>query len=108
MTEDEWKYLARDRAPTIKQGDLFAPPPLAAQIATSIESAMSMPSVPLAPEVAPSTEAQGSQAMDDPPPVEAPSLHANADDAAPVARSQETEQPQPSWIGRSTNGWLSR
>jgi phage terminase large subunit GpA-like protein len=40
MTEDEWKILARERAPTITQGDLFAPRPLAIQIATSPASAI--------------------------------------------------------------------
>jgi phage terminase large subunit GpA-like protein len=35
MTEVEWKMLARNRVPTIKQGDLFAPAPLAVQIAPS-------------------------------------------------------------------------
>ncbi|WP_457819702.1 terminase gpA endonuclease subunit, partial [Staphylococcus aureus] len=33
MTEDEWKILARERAPTITQGDFFAPKPLAVQVA---------------------------------------------------------------------------
>ncbi|MGC2781685.1 MAG: terminase gpA endonuclease subunit [Bradyrhizobium sp.] len=94
MTPDEWQALARERAPTITQGDLFAPRPLALQIATSTASAITVPGPP--------------QATDDPPPVEASSLPTNADDDAPVARSQETQQPQPSWIGRPTSGWFNR
>lgn len=35
MTQEDWKVLARDRAPGIAQGDLFAPKPMAAQIAVS-------------------------------------------------------------------------
>lgn len=36
MTEDEWKILARERAPTITQGDLFVPKPLAVQVARPV------------------------------------------------------------------------
>ncbi|WP_316216615.1 phage terminase large subunit family protein [Bradyrhizobium sp. SZCCHNR3003] len=35
MTAEEWKLLARERAPTIEQGNLFAPRPLAVQISAS-------------------------------------------------------------------------
>jgi phage terminase large subunit GpA-like protein len=84
MTEDEWKILARERAPTIKQGDLFAPRPLAIQVATSSASA-----------------------TDAPPAVEPVSPPANASDTAPPARN--SAEPQGSgWIGRDTAGWLNR
>jgi phage terminase large subunit GpA-like protein len=90
MTEDEWKILARERAPTIKQGDLFAPRPLAIQIAASSASAVPAErSADIAPAVEPS------------------SPHENASDDAPPARSQA--EPQGSgWIGRDTTGWLAR
>lgn len=90
MTEAEWRLLARDRAPTIKQGDLFAPAPLAVQVAASLASA---------------SASQG--AVDDPPAVEPSPPPANASVDAPPARSQS--EPQGSgWIGRDTGGWLNR
>lgn len=90
MTEDEWKLLARERAPTIKQGDLFASRPLAVQIAASPASAMPAP-----------------DGADDPPPAQDPTPPANASVEAPAARSQ-AEPTGSNWIGRSTNGWLNR
>jgi phage terminase large subunit GpA-like protein len=91
MTEDEWKLLARERAPTISQGDLFAARPLAVQVATSPASAT--PSAP--------------SGGDDPPPVQDPTPPANASVEAPAARSQD-EPTGSNWIGRSTSGWLKR
>ena len=79
MTADEWKILARDRAPAIKQGDLFAPPPLAVQVASS------------------------SPASATPAPVEAPADPPPADPPAAIA----PDEPQGSgWLGRDTSGWL--
>jgi phage terminase large subunit GpA-like protein len=90
MTEAEWKILARDRAPTIKQGDLFAPAPLAAQIASpSTESAIS-------------ADAEAA-----PPAAETASPHTNASDDVPPARSL-AEPTGSNWIGRETGGWLGR
>jgi phage terminase large subunit GpA-like protein len=93
MTEDEWKILARERAPAIPQGDLFAARPLAVQIASSPASAMPPPD--------PSGDAV------DPPPVQDPTPPANASVEAPAARSQD-EPSGSNWIGRSTDGWLNR
>jgi phage terminase large subunit GpA-like protein len=94
MTADEWKILARDRAPTIKQGDLFAPAPLAAQIASSS---------PASATPAPHDEVAAEGA----PPAETESPHTNASDDVPPARS--LGEPQGSnWIGRNTDGWLKR
>jgi phage terminase large subunit GpA-like protein len=90
MTEDEWKILARERAPTISQGDLFAARPLAVQIASSPASAM-----------------PSDQDGDDPPPVQVVSPPANASDDAPAARSQD-EPSGSGWIGRDLSNWGSR
>jgi phage terminase large subunit GpA-like protein len=89
MSEDEWKILARERAPNIKQGDLFVSRPLSVQIATSPASAMSAPA-------------------DDPQPVEPASPPANASDAAPAARLQQSEPQGEGWIGRDVGGWNDR
>jgi hypothetical protein len=90
MTEDEWKILARERAPTITQGDLFVARPLAIQVATSTASAI-----------------PAERSADAPPAVEPVSPPANASDTAPPARTQV--EPQGSgWIGRDLAGWLNR
>jgi len=92
MTEEEWKILARERAPTITQGDLFAPRPLAVQIA-STSPAFAMPAL-----------------IDDLTEREIANLPGDAPPAAvetPPARTQA--EPQGSgWIGRDTAGWLNR
>jgi phage terminase large subunit GpA-like protein len=82
MTDDEWKLLARERAPTIKQGDLFAPKPLAVQVA---RTAIAAPAVELDPQ--PPAEAEAPQAPPAPPP------------------PQRQEQ---NWLGRDLDGWLNR
>ncbi len=92
MTEDEWKILARERAPTITQGDLFAPRTLAVQIAASPASAKSAVSSDLA---------------DDPPPAEDSTPPANASVEPPAARSY-AESDGSGWIGRDLGGWLNR
>jgi phage terminase large subunit GpA-like protein len=99
MTEDEWKLLARERAPTVPQGDLFAPRTLAIQIAASPASAISA-------DPSPDTSSRADVA-EDPPPVEASSPPANASDDAPAARSQD-EPSGSGWIGRDLSGWSSR
>jgi phage terminase large subunit GpA-like protein len=99
MTEDEWKILARERAPTIKQGDLFVARPLAVQIATSTASAM--------PPIAEPAEREPDDPPADPPPVELSEPPANASNETPAARSHD--EPQGSgWIGRDISGWSSR
>lgn len=90
MTEDEWKLLARDRAPTIKQGDLFAPAPLAVQIAVSPASAMS-----------------ADVSVDEQPAVEPALPPTNASDAAPPVRARSEPQASP-WINRDLSGWNDR
>jgi phage terminase large subunit GpA-like protein len=90
MTDEEWKILARDRAPSIKQGDLFAPAPLAVQVASSSSES--------------ATSAEADEAA---PAVETTSPHANASDDVPPARSLD-EPHGSNWIGRSTAGWLRR
>ncbi|WP_315701302.1 MULTISPECIES: phage terminase large subunit family protein [unclassified Bradyrhizobium] len=100
MTEDEWKILARERAPTIKQGDLFAPRPLAVQIAASPVSAVPA----LIDELA---EGEVANLPGDPPPAVPSAPPANASAQAPAARSQ-AEPSGSGWIGRNTGGWLRR
>lgn len=100
MTEDEWKLLARERAPTITQGDLFAARPLAVQIASSSSaSAMSA-------DAAADASSSGDPAAD-PPPAEVSTPPANASVETPAARSQ-AEPSGSNWIGRSTSNWLNR
>jgi phage terminase large subunit GpA-like protein len=100
MTEEEWKVLARERAPTIKQGDLFVARPLAVQIATSPASAM--PAL-----IGELTESEAANLPGDPPPAEPSEPPANASNEAPAARSHD--EPQGSgWIGRDLSGWSSR
>jgi len=98
MTEDEWKILARERAPTVPQGDLFAPRPLAVQIAASPASAV------LGADL---SDAERANLPGDPPPVQDASPPANASDDAPAARSQ-AEPSGSGWIGRDLSGWGSR
>ena len=83
MTEQEWKMLARERAPTITQGDLFAPKPLAVQVGITPQA--------------------------DKPAVESEVPHANASDPPRPAEAREQSEPQGSnWINRDTSGWLNR
>jgi phage terminase large subunit GpA-like protein len=91
MTDDDWKILARERAPTITQGDLFVARPLAIQVAASTASAIPQADEPayIAPALDPSSK------------------YKNATDIAPPGRSQA--EPQGSgWIGRDLSGWLGR
>ncbi|WP_022722955.1 phage terminase large subunit family protein [Rhodopseudomonas sp. B29] len=100
MTEDEWKILARERAPGMSQGDLFAPRTLALQIASGIASAAAV-----------------SDAAAEPPADQDASPHTNASDdappAAPLAEPIEPVRADPApassgWLGRDTSGWLDR
>lgn len=94
MTEEEWKLLARERAPSITQGDLFVARPLAVQIATSPASATPAGELPPAGD-------------DDPSPVQEPTPPANASVEPPAARSQD-EPTGSDWIGRDFGGWWGR
>lgn len=83
MTEEEWKTLARERAPTITQGDLFAPKPLAVQVGITPQA--------------------------DTPAVESEVPHANASDPPRPAEARDQSEPQGSnWINRDLSGWLNR
>nr|WP_246701492.1 terminase gpA endonuclease subunit [Rhodopseudomonas sp. BR0G17] len=100
MTEDEWKLLARERAPGMSQGDLFAPRTLALQVAAGIASAAasSAPASGPAADASPHTNASDAAPPADPPPVAAP------------ARPRSTPPPArgSGWLGRDTGGWLKR
>ncbi|WP_316168947.1 MULTISPECIES: phage terminase large subunit family protein [unclassified Bradyrhizobium] len=82
MTAEEWKLLARERAPTIEQGDLFAPKPLAVQVGSP--AAVSTPAVEEARQVAAPDPQQSAEAP------------------------RQAEPTGGGWIGRDTSGWLSR
>ncbi|WP_316197756.1 phage terminase large subunit family protein [Bradyrhizobium sp. SZCCHNS2002] len=99
MTEEEWKILARERAPAIAQGDLFAARPLAVQIAANSVFPMD--------EVVPNERQVSPIGAADPPSVEPSAALANTGDEALAAVSQDAPGAS-SWIGRDTSGWLSR
>lgn len=82
MTAEEWKLLARERAPTISQGDLFSPKPLAVQIAATP-----------APVLSPAIE-----------PIEVASYETKTEE--PPAPPSQPEPQASGWIGRDTGGWL--
>lgn len=87
MTEDEWKILARERAaPMLEQGNLFAPRPLAIQVAVGVET-------PLASEA----KAVASQKTHD---EEPPPLPANT--------PSQDEPRDDGWIGRDLSNWHER
>lgn len=88
MTDDEWKILARERAPSLNQGDLFAPRPLAVQMASGA------PVSPLADRSGDAATSTPANAIDTQAPADPP-------------RSQ-AEPSGDSWIGRATNNWLDR
>lgn len=91
MTEDEWKILARERAPSLAQGDLFAPRPLAILAAGQAASAGAVPE----------TDADGRPDDDDSP-------HTNASEESPAVTPTQSEPSGSEWIGRNTSGWLNR
>ena len=94
MTEEEWKLLARERAPSLEAGDLFAPRPLALQTATAARHLRDASPLAVAGDTRPDENA--------------PSPHTNAsDELNPVEQPRAQEEPSGSnWIGRSTKGWL--
>jgi phage terminase large subunit GpA-like protein len=92
MTSDEWKMLARDRAPGMAQADLFAPLTIKIQTAASLASAVLQSDVPAPAGVVPTAEIAPAAAPDVP---------------APPARSQ-SEPHGSGWIGRDVSGWLNR
>ena len=90
MTDDEWKSLARDRAPTLENRDLFALRPRD----TDEVSRDAMPAAEAA-EARPDAQIDASSP-------------ANASDAARPVGTPEIEKPQraaSSWLG-SRRGWL--
>ena len=83
MTDDEWKILARERAPTIEQGDFFAPRPLAVQVAR-----------PVLAESAADVEGEAADAASPQPP--------------PAPPQRQAAPSESNWLGRDLGGWLNR
>lgn len=103
MTDDEWKILARDRAaPLLEQGNLFAPRPLAIQLASSGA---------VAPVTPPPADASASPVPRPQAPPAAPAISEGSEqtaDATVPARETKSAPASSSdgWLGRNTKDWL--
>jgi phage terminase large subunit GpA-like protein len=104
MTEDEWRVLARERAGSIEQGDLFSPRPLAVQIQSEPRG------VPAVAEVAPMSPAGAARHDAAPETAAAPAGSGASPPASPLDHSSPNEgeedarsawvTPRPDWLQR--------
>lgn len=89
MTEEEWKILARERAaPMLEQGNLFAPRPLAIQIAAGVQTPLASADTALAAqEIEPAKQEQSANTSNE------------TDD--------EIDPAGASWFGEDLSGWFN-